>query len=208
MGCRRQGLGRARVEGSAARSVRGRGGKGPAGTRPKGPQGRHSLPRLLPTCSRFPLTCPRGQWSSLLAQRLARFRPSDPTVMCTGASRTTASRLFASGARARRTLRTPDFAHGRSGPTALWRPGARVIRHRPGVCCRCRFHPVVCGAGDRAVSTRVLPCGKNRALPLPEPRGGLPTTSTHLCPPPHPGRELITAGPRMPLTKRTPWRRQ
>lgn len=115
MGCRRQGLGRARVEGSAARSVRGRGGKGPAGTRPKGPQGRHSLPRLLPTCSRFPLTCPRGQWSSLLAQRLARFRPSDPTVMCTGASRTTASRLFASGARARRTLRTAAQGQPRSG---------------------------------------------------------------------------------------------
>lgn len=96
MGCRRQGLGRAPVEGRAARSVRGRGGKDPAGTRPQGPQGRHSLPPLLPTCSRFPLTCPRGQWSSLLAQRLARFRPNDPTVVCTGACRTTPSRLFAS----------------------------------------------------------------------------------------------------------------
>lgn len=109
---RGEGLGRNGARGSRACAVRGPKGRHrpPRGlvgiilvllaANANGPRPRLS-PLLLHTHSRFPLTCPRGQWSSLLIQRLEPFRLPSDTTLChrrfphPGLQRTT-SRLFAS----------------------------------------------------------------------------------------------------------------
>lgn len=109
---RGEGLGRNGARGSRACAVRGPKGRHrpPRGlvgiilvllaANANGPRPRLS-PLLLHTHSRFPLTCPRGQWSSVLIQSLEPFRLPSDTTLChrrfphPGLQRTT-SRLFAS----------------------------------------------------------------------------------------------------------------
>ena len=155
-------------------------------TEGSGPQGR--IVQSLALCLRsftpapgFPSPALGGQWSSLLSQRPARFRSSDPTDVCTGACCTTASRLFASAHAHTRLCARPA-----QGQRPSWCPRAGAIRPVEGYVVL--SHPVVCGASDRDCQHPCSAGWKEYCPPLARAGGGrvLPMTSTHLCPTPLP----------------------
>lgn len=161
-------LGRAGAEGSPAGSARGGGrARTPAGTGPGGGSG--LVLSLAPSrLFGFPLTCPWGRWSFLSPRS---------TALCGSAQATQPSWAQALGALRLPAFlpprtRTSDFAHGplrANGPRC---PGARVTRTVEGYVVASTWGCAV--QGSEAVSTCVLPRGKNTALPLPEPREGPP----------------------------------